>query len=117
MMSIVLEWVSGALLLVGMFLIVTGAVGILRFPDLYTRMHAAGVTDTLAAICIISGLLLISGWSLESAKLLMILIFLLFASPTSSHALAKAAYSSGLQPKYCKAPENHEGVNKKEERA
>lgn len=89
---------SGLCLLLGSFLILTGGIGILRFPDFYTRMHAAGVTDTLATGLILVGLMLLAGWSLVLAKLAMILLFVLFASPTASHALAKAAQHSKLSP-------------------
>lgn len=78
---------------------ISGAVGMLRFPDFYTRMHAAGITDTLAATFIIFGLMLISGWNLNILKLSMILLFILFTGPTASHALAKAAQHGGLHPK------------------
>ncbi|NHN36490.1 monovalent cation/H(+) antiporter subunit G [Pseudomaricurvus alcaniphilus] len=93
-----LEVVVGGLLLLGSLLMLTGAIGVLRFPDLYTRMHAASVTDTMAALCILLALMLLAGWSLVTAKLLFVLIFLLFTAPVSSHALAKSAYSSGLMP-------------------
>lgn len=97
-MDILIQVLSGLCLLIGSFLMLSGALGVLRFPDLYTRMHAAGVTDTLAATLVVVGLLLLSGWSLVSAKLIMILVFLMFSGPTSSHALAKAASNKGLVP-------------------
>lgn len=83
----------------GSFLLVSGSVGLLRFPDFYTRMHAAGITDTLAATLIIFGLMLLSGWTLNILKLAMILLFILFTGPTANHALAKAAQHGGLEPK------------------
>lgn len=98
-MDILIYLVSGLCLLLGSFLILSGMVGVLRFPDFYTRMHAAGVTDTLAAVLVVFGLLLLSGLSLVSAKLLIILVFLLFSGPTAAHALAKAAVNHGLEPK------------------
>ena len=70
----------------------------LRFPDFYTRMHASGVTDTLGAGLILIGLMFQAGWSLVLAKLVLILLFILLTSPTSSHALAKAAMHSKLKP-------------------
>lgn len=90
---------SVVLIMLGSFLLVSGSVGLLRFPDFYTRMHAAGITDTLAAIFIIFGLMLISGWNLNILKLSMILLFILFTGPTANHALAKAAQHGGLHPK------------------
>ncbi len=91
MISWLLDIVSGLCLLGGSFLLVSGAIGLLRFPDFYTRMHAAGVTETLAVALILIGLMIETGWSLVLVKLSMILLFILFTSPTASHALAKAA--------------------------
>lgn len=97
-MDTVLNIFSYVLLAIGCFLLISGSVGLLKFPDFYTRMHASGVTDTLAATLIIVGLMLISGWSLALLKLAMILLFILFTSPTANHALAKAAQHGGLKP-------------------
>jgi multicomponent Na+:H+ antiporter subunit G len=91
----VLSWV---LILIGGFSVIAGAIGVLRFPDVYTRMHAASITDTLGAGTIIAGLILQAGLTLVSAKLFLILIFIFFTSPTSSFALAHAALSSGIKP-------------------
>jgi multicomponent Na+:H+ antiporter subunit G len=90
--------VSGISLGLGALLLISGSVGLLRFPDFYTRMHAAGITDTLAAALTIFGLMLITGWNLVLLKLLLILLFILLTSPTASHALAKAAQHGGLEP-------------------
>ncbi len=98
MISTIASLLSAVCIAAGCFLLVSGAVGLLRFPDLYTRMHAAGITDTLATILIVAGLMLISGWGIELFKLGMILLFILFTSPTSNHALAKAAQHGGLKP-------------------
>jgi len=89
---------SQLLLLAGSFLIFSGALGLLRFPDFFTRVHAAGVTDTLAATFIILGLMLIAGWGLVQAKLIMIFLFLMITSPTACHALAKSALHGQLKP-------------------
>lgn len=91
-MNDAIGFLSGALLLLGSFLIFTGALGVLRFPDTLSRMHAAGVTETLATTLLLMGLMLMAGWSLVLLKLIMILLFILFTSPTSSHALAKAVW-------------------------
>ncbi|WMS87843.1 monovalent cation/H(+) antiporter subunit G [Pleionea litopenaei] len=97
-MELVLNIVSGFCLLTGSFLIFSGALGVIRFPDFYTRMHAAGVTETLAAGLILVGLMLIAGWGIVLAKLVLILLFILITSPTASHALGKAAWKAGLKP-------------------
>lgn len=75
---------------------IIGGLGLLRFPDFFSRLHAAGVTDTLSALLIVLGLVLQSGISLLTLKLLLILLFLLFTTPTASHALAQAALTAGV---------------------
>ena len=90
--------ISWALLLAGGAAGVIGGVGLLRFPDFYTRLHAAGVTETLCALAILLGLALQSGLSLVTVKLIMILLFLLFTAPTATHALARAAMVDGVEP-------------------
>lgn len=90
-MESLLHIISTLLLLIGSFLCISGGVGLLRFPDFFSRMHAAGVTDTLASAMIILGLVLIESDFLVDIKLLIILLMTLFLSPTASHALAHTA--------------------------
>ena len=97
-MSTLVDYASWALLLVGSIFILIGGVGLLRMPDFYTRIHAAGITDTLGAAAILVGLALQAGWDLMSVKLVIILVFLLLTSPTASHSLAKAAFDVELLP-------------------
>jgi len=98
MIEIVIELLSWGFLLVGGVFVVIGGIGLLRMPDFYSRVHAAGLTDTLGAGAILIGLMLQSGVTLITAKLVFILFFVLFSSPTSTHALAKAALFSGVRP-------------------
>lgn len=93
---VVLDIVSSILLFAGIFFALTGAVGLFRFPDFFTRVHAASITDSIAVILIIAGLLLQTSFDLNTAKLLFILLFLMITSPTASHALAKSARHGGL---------------------
>lgn len=95
-MAFFIDTLSFVLLMLGAFCGLTGAVGLFRLPDFFTRIHAASIADSLAAMLIIFGLLLQSGFSLVAVKLLFILLFLLVTSPTASHALAKAARHGGL---------------------
>lgn len=94
----IIDIVSWFLLTSGGLLGVIGGIGIHRFPDFYSRLHAAGTTDTLCAILIILGLMLQAGVTLDVFKLLLIFCFLFFTSPTASHALANAAIHGGLKP-------------------
>ena len=97
-MDVITNILSGIFLFIGSFLCLSGGVGLLRFPDFYTRMHAAGVTDTLATIMIIIGLMLQNPDAMVMVKLLIILLLTLLIGPTASHALAKAAYKSKHKP-------------------
>jgi multicomponent Na+:H+ antiporter subunit G len=96
---LVTQIVSWGCIIAGALLSLVGGIGMHRFPDFYSRMHAAGTTDTLCAALILLGLGLQAGLSLASFKLLLIFAFLLFTSPTATHALANAALHGGLKPK------------------
>lgn len=91
MLTTVIDIISWILLGAGSTLILIGGIGIIRMPDVYCRMHASSITDTLGAILIIAGLALQNGWDLNLVKLLLIIMFLLLTTPVSTHALAKAA--------------------------
>ena len=91
----VLTW---ALLLSGAFFLLAGALGMVRLPDVFTRMHAAGMTDTMGAGLILAGLCVHSGVNLVTLRLVLVLAFLWFTSPIATHALAKAALSGGAEP-------------------
>ena len=89
---------SWILILIGCIFSIISAIGILRLPDVYTRMHAAGLGDTLALGAFGFGMMLQAGWTIVSVKLLLILLFMFFASPTTTHALAKAAMAGKIKP-------------------
>jgi len=82
----------------GGFFCVVGAIGLLRMPDFYTRVHAASVIETLGAGLILLGLLLQAGFTLVAVKLLIVGALIFIASPTATHALARAAMVRGLKP-------------------
>ena len=94
------EILSWLLIVPGALFCVIGAVGLLRLPEFYTRMHGASVTDTLGATLILAGLMLqpSADW-LVVAKLFFILAFLYVTSPTAGHSLIHAAYTSGYEPR------------------
>lgn len=83
----------------GLFFVLAGTLGVLRLPDFYTRLHAAGMTDTLGAELVLFGLIIQSGFTQMSLKLLLVAFFLLLTSPTATHAIAYAAHKAGLEPK------------------
>ncbi len=97
-MALVLDILSWVLLLAGSTLLVIGGLGLMRMPDFYSRIQAAGLTDTLCSILILLGLTLQADSIPVAAKLLFTLAFLLFTGPTAAHALAKAARHDHLEP-------------------
>lgn len=97
--------VAALFILAGTFFFATGVIGILRFPDFYSRMHGTGKGDTLGTVLTLAGLALYNldaGFSLAnvlvSIKLMFIGIFWFLANPTATHALLRAAFDSGLMP-------------------
>lgn len=99
-MSVVLDIATALCLIGGAAFIIIGGVGLIRLPDFFTRLHAAGCGETLGAWLVLLGLLLQSGWSLNSVKLIMIFFLLVLTGPTATHALAKSALHGGLKPKH-----------------
>lgn len=97
-MTLLIDILSAMLMTAGGVFCVIGALGVLRMPGFYTRMHAASVIDTLGATLIILGLILQSGFSLASGKLLILWLLIFFCSPTASHSLANAAHARGVKP-------------------
>ena len=97
-MDLVLDVLSWILLLGGAIFLLVGAIGALRFPDFYSRLHAVSVCDTLGAGLVLVGLMLQGGLSLVTVKLLLMFYFMMFSGPTAVHALAEAALQGTLKP-------------------
>lgn len=95
---IVLEVIGCVLLIGGALFSIIGGIGIVRLPEFYSRMHGAGITDTMGAGLILIGLMFIAGPTLIAFKLFVILFFLTLTSPSSCHALARSALAHGLEP-------------------
>jgi len=100
-----LNFLSIIAVLAGLLFFLGAVIGLVRFPDFYTRMHAAGKGDTLSTLMILSGLalyLLVQGFTLANllvtAKILAICAFIMLTSPTSTHALMQAGYEEGIKP-------------------
>ena len=98
MSDVLLDILSWILLTTGGAFVLIGGIGALRLPGFYSRLHAASLTDSTAALMIFSGLMLQGGFSLATLKLAAILVFVLLTGPTASYALANAALQSGLRP-------------------
>ncbi len=90
--------ICGVLLGIGCFFIIVASIGIVRFPDFYSRLHPAGKSDTIGQLFVLTGLMIYEGFSLVSVKLLIIILFIFIASPTATHAVAQAAFLSGVKP-------------------
>lgn len=97
-MNLAVDILSWILLVVGGAFSVIGGIGLIRMPDVFTRMHAASLVDTLGAGMILLGLLLQAGFTLVGVKLLFLGLFIFFASPAATHALVKAALARGVRP-------------------
>ena len=104
-MASALDIVAGACLLAGAAFLVIGAIGLVRLPDFFTRIHATGVIDTMGAGLVLAGLVILAGWTLPAVKLVLILGFMLLTGPTAAHALAKAALHGRLDPLSGRPPE------------
>lgn len=96
--AIFIEVLSWILILGGGTFSVVGAVGMLRFPDFWSRLHAASVTESGGVILLLAGMALQAGWGLIALKLVLIGILLFITGPTATHAVANAALVSGLRP-------------------
>ena len=94
-MADLLPLVAGIVVLTGSVFMLIGGIGVLRFPDFLTRVHAAGVCETLGSFTILLGLMLVGAGWLVTVKLALILVFLLITNPVSSHALCRAALHDG----------------------
>jgi multicomponent Na+:H+ antiporter subunit G len=88
----------------GLLFFFATTVGLLRFPDFYSRMHAAGKGDTLSSLLMLLALILYNFHELNLAnllvamKILLIVVFIFMASPTATHAIIDAGFDSGVKP-------------------
>lgn len=89
---------SIGLIAVGLFFLFVAAVGVLRFPDVYTRSHAVSLTDSLGAFFLLGGLALYEGLSVNLVKILVVLILLYLLNPVIAHATVRSAYHCGIEP-------------------
>ena len=102
LLEIAVEVISWIFMLSGSFFVIIGAVGTLRFPDFWARLHAVSITDSAGVILLFAGMCMQAGFTLITVKLIIIGIFLFVTGPTATHAVANAALVSGLRPKEAK---------------
>ena len=85
-------------MIAGLFFLIVAAVGVIRFPDVYSRSHAVSLTDSLGAFLMLVGIALHEGLSINMLKILVVLILLYILNPVIAHATVRAALRSGLKP-------------------
>ena len=113
-----IEWIrflaGGVLLVIGLLIFLIQMIGVFRFKYVLNRMHAAAMGDTLGIGCCLLGLIVMKGFSFTSLKLLLVIIFLWFSSPVSSHLIARLEVATDEEPrkhyKRPKADENGEMI-------
>ena len=102
-MSAVIDAAAGALVFLGSLFVFLGGVGAIRFPDVFTRIHAAGITDTMGTLLVLAGCAVYAGPTLAAVKIAAVLAFLLLTGPTATYALANAARLGGVPAPYTTA--------------
>ena len=105
-MAIILDVLTFFCLVAGAVSMLIGGYGLLKMPDVFARMHAAGMIDTLGLGLIIVGLMLQSGFTLITFKLFLIIVFVLYTSPAVTHALAHACLDNGVEPLLDRTPKD-----------
>jgi multicomponent Na+:H+ antiporter subunit G len=98
-LSLAREWLGGGLAVAGGIFMLIGAFGMLRMPDVFTRMHAAGVSDTLGAGLVLAGLMVLAGLNLVTVKLFFLIVFFGLVNPVATHAVARAVLAAGVRPR------------------
>lgn len=97
-MSLAVDIASWALVLAGSFFTMVGALGLVRMPDVFTRMHAVSLIDTLGIGCLIAGMILQAGFTLVSVKLVLLATAVFFTWPVVTHALAQVCLHEDIHP-------------------
>ncbi len=97
-----LEWIQNGLavaaVLSGIFFLLVASIGLIRFPDFYSRAHAIAKSDMLGIMLVLLGMAIYQGFSLNTVKILLTMLFIGMANPIGTHALAKSAWDYGLRP-------------------
>ncbi|MCB2288325.1 monovalent cation/H(+) antiporter subunit G [Clostridium sp. CS001] len=94
----------------GLFFFMVGTLGIIRFPDVFTRAHSAAKCDTLGAVLCLSSLVILKGFSMGSLKILLILVFVWIANPTATHLISKAEYIRQASLEKINGVKKHEDI-------
>lgn len=109
LVQIALWATSWFLLVAGGVFVLIGGIGVIRMPNLYTRIHASGITDSIGPVLVLGGLMLQAGFTVELFKLAAILLFMMITGPTATYAVANAALSAGIDTSLNDLDEDREG--------
>jgi multicomponent Na+:H+ antiporter subunit G len=90
--------VAGFLVVIGVFFLFVGAIGLVRLPDFFSRLHATGKSDTFGMVLCLMGLAIHGGLTLTGLKILAVGAFIVVGNPTATHAISRAAHRAGLRP-------------------
>ena len=99
-MKLLQEFVAAVLMLGGTAFMLLGSIGLVRLPDFYTRTHASSKIDTMGIMMLLAGLAVHEGLTLNTFKLVVVIVFVAAANPVGAHALARSALKFGLKPWY-----------------
>lgn len=97
-MTLAVDIASWVLIALGSFFTLAGALGLVRMPDVFTRIHAASVIDTVGVGFLFLGMMLQAGLGLTTLKLVILLALFFFTTPVMTHALAQACLHDGVKP-------------------
>lgn len=96
-MEVILQWITLAAVVIGTFFSIVGLLGMLRFPDVYSRLHATGKVGVFGVVLLLVGA---AAWTpLGAARAILLIVLLMVAGPVTTHAMASAAYRIGLRMK------------------
>lgn len=93
-----MTWIGIISIVVGLFFLVVGSLGMLRLPDVYARAHALSLTDSVGAFFVLAGLAAYQGFNANLLRILLVLALIYMLNPVISHATVRAALRSGLKP-------------------
>lgn len=93
-----MTWLAVIMILIGLFFLIVGSIGMLRLPDIFTRSHALSLTDSLGAMFVLGGLAVYQGLSTNLLKILVVMLLIYLLNPVIAHATVRAAYRAGLRP-------------------
>jgi len=93
-----MTYLAVILMVIGLFFLVVGSIGMLRLPDVFSRAHALSLTDSLGAIFVLAGLAVYEGFTINFLRIVVVLLLVYLMNPVISHATLRAAYRNGLRP-------------------